>query len=267
MALLAVVGDKSEYYSSVDGAGAIASSGRATPGQHYWGAATTAVIRDVNQNQYLSKLNTVGTVNDPLPAVGTPLTAGEIYAWDGQNVIVRQSHTRTEHDPDIVPALFSVYRADSDRLDWIANEEVWLGDDRKYGGIMYDCIQPHTTQAGWTPDVTPALWSVLAVDPDGNWTVGVAYAVGDIVLYDAVEYRCLQAHTGQAGWEPSVAATLWELVDPGTGDDWPDWVQPTGAHDAYNAGDQVTFNSTHWISTAANNVWAPGVYGWEMADA
>lgn len=40
------------------------------------------------------------------------------------------------------------------------------------------------------------------------------------------------------------------------------WVQPTGAHDAYPLGAQVTRNGRTWTSTVAANVWEPGVYGW-----
>lgn len=40
------------------------------------------------------------------------------------------------------------------------------------------------------------------------------------------------------------------------------WVQPTGAHDSYNTGDQVTHNGSTWTSTHNANVWEPGVFGW-----
>jgi hypothetical protein len=42
------------------------------------------------------------------------------------------------------------------------------------------------------------------------------------------------------------------------------WVQPTGSQDAYQVGDRVTFEGQTWESTAANNVWSPGVYGWTV---
>ncbi len=45
--------------------------------------------------------------------------------------------------------------------------------------------------------------------------------------------------------------------------EFPEWSQPLGAHDAYNLGDKVSHNGKKWVSTAANNVWEPGVYGWE----
>ena len=42
----------------------------------------------------------------------------------------------------------------------------------------------------------------------------------------------------------------------------PAWVQPTGGHDAYALNSRVTHKGKTWTSTAAANVWEPGVYGW-----
>lgn len=46
-------------------------------------------------------------------------------------------------------------------------------------------------------------------------------------------------------------------------EEFPEWVQPIGAHDAYEAGPKVSHNGKKWVSTAPANVWEPGVYGWE----
>lgn len=43
---------------------------------------------------------------------------------------------------------------------WKAGETVKAGDLRSYGGVVYKCIQSHTTQAGWEPPAVPALWAV-----------------------------------------------------------------------------------------------------------
>ena len=51
-------------------------------------------------------------------------------------------------------------------------------------------------------------------------------------------------------------------------DEWPEYVQPTGAHDAYRTGDKVTWNGKHYISKMDGNVWNPDAYpaGWELAE-
>ena len=48
-------------------------------------------------------------------------------------------------------------------------------------------------------------------------------------------------------------------------DEWPEYVQPTGAHDAYQVGDKITWNGKHYICVLANCVWSPDAYpaGWE----
>lgn len=91
------------------------------------------------------------------------------------------------------------------------------------------------------------------------WESGVAYAVGDRRQYNGLLYRCVQAHTSQADWTPDVVPALWVRTST---EEWPEWIQPQGAHDAYNAGDKVSHNGKHWISDIDANVYEPGVYGW-----
>lgn len=92
------------------------------------------------------------------------------------------------------------------------------------------------------------------------WETNTAYAVGDRRQYDGLLYRCVQAHTSQDDWTPSQVPALW--VRTWT-DEWPEWIQPQGAHDAYNRGDKCSYKGKHWICTIDGNVYAPDVYGWE----
>ena len=93
------------------------------------------------------------------------------------------------------------------------------------------------------------------------WVVGKAYAVSDRAQYNGTLYKCIQAHTSQADWMPSATPALWKTVSL---DEYPEWVQPTGAHDAYNIGDKVTYNGQHYVCTSNANVYAPDVYGWDL---
>lgn len=93
------------------------------------------------------------------------------------------------------------------------------------------------------------------------WSTGAAYAVGDRVQYNGTLYKCIQAHTSQSNWMPSATPALWKVVSV---DEYPEWVQPTGAHDAYNKGDKVSYNGKHYVCTADANAYAPDVYGWEL---
>lgn len=92
------------------------------------------------------------------------------------------------------------------------------------------------------------------------WAIGRAYAIDDRAQYNGTLYRCVQAHTSQADWTPDATPALWVIV---TVEEWPEWVQPTGAQDAYAKDSKVTHNGKKWISSYDANVWEPGVYGWE----
>lgn len=86
------------------------------------------------------------------------------------------------------------------------------------------------------------------------WDVGISYKVDDRVRYDEVLYKVLQAHISQSDWTPDVAVSLFVRVSV---EEWPEWVQPTGAQDAYNIGDRVSHNDKHWESLIDANVWEP----------
>ena len=93
-----------------------------------------------------------------------------------------------------------------------------------------------------------------------TWVENTAYAVDDRIRYVDILYKCVQAHTSQTGWEPPLTPALWTRVSI---EEWPDWIQPTGAQDAYMKDDKVSHLNKHWISTADYNIWEPSVYGWD----
>lgn len=96
-----------------------------------------------------------------------------------------------------------------------------------------------------------------------DWQTDTVYSVGDRRKYDGLLYRCVQAHTSQADWTPPAVPALWVRTST---EEWPEWIQPTGAHDAYSKGDKVSHNGKHWISDVDANIWEPGAYGWSEAE-
>lgn len=93
------------------------------------------------------------------------------------------------------------------------------------------------------------------------WKEDGTYQTGDRVRCEDTLYRCLQDHTAQADWKPSEAVSLWVRVDDPS-IEFPAWIQPMGAQDAYPKGAKVSHNGKHWISDVDSNVWEPSVYGW-----
>lgn len=97
------------------------------------------------------------------------------------------------------------------------------------------------------------------------WRAGKEYKYGDVFTYLGKFYRVINKipHTSAPEWLPPDAVSLYtEIANPA--EEWPDWKQPEGAHNAYPKGAKVTFNGQKWISVfdGANN-WQPGVFGWE----
>lgn len=88
-----------------------------------------------------------------------------------------------------------------------------------------------------------------------EWHTGVDYRIGQVVRYQDQLYRCVQDHASQADWTPDASASLWSSISFTEGVE--DWVQPTGAHDAYNVGDHVMHDGVEWVSLVNGNVWEP----------
>lgn len=88
------------------------------------------------------------------------------------------------------------------------------------------------------------------------------YLVGDRIRFNDNLYKCLVAHTAQESWNPEGAPSLWAKVLAGQeGTEIGEWVQPDSTN-PYMTGDKVLHNGKTWESAIDNNVWEPGVYGW-----
>ena len=92
---------------------------------------------------------------------------------------------------------------------------------------------------------------------------GMLYKAGQRVRYNGTLHKVLQDHTSQHGWTPAAAPSLFAkvLTDPIGAAILP-WEQPNSTN-PYMKGDKVTHNGSMWVSLIDNNVWEPGVYGWE----
>jgi chitin-binding protein len=71
---------------------------------------------------------------------------------------------------------------------------------------------PPTTPPTTTPPTAAPTTAPPTGTPTGTWAAGTAYRVGDVVTYGGRSYRCRQAHTALAGWEPPNVPALWLLL-------------------------------------------------------
>lgn len=92
---------------------------------------------------------------------------------------------------------------------------------------------------------------------------GKTYKTGEMLRRNGELMKVLQDHVSQPGWTPEAAPSLFAkvLTDPAGGNILP-WVQP-GSTNPYRLGDMVTHNGKTWMCSTDNNVWEPGVYGWD----
>ena len=158
-----------------------------------------------------------------------------------------------------------------------------VGDVRAEDGVPYKCVQAHDSAANpdWKPSATPALWMQYhgtSRETARAWVAPAGahdmYKKGEWMIYtDGKLYECLS----DTAYSPADLPSAWRAdgadADTPGGDDaegdakWPDFVQPTGAHDAYNTGDKITFEGKRYICQMDNCAYSPAAYpaGWKEA--
>lgn len=85
---------------------------------------------------------------------------------------------------------------------------------------FYACVDLQIGGGGGNPNPTPTRTTAPPTPPattappqaGGTWRAGTAYQVGSQVTYGGVTYRCQQAHTAIAGWEPPNTPALWQRL-------------------------------------------------------
>lgn len=102
---------------------------------------------------------------------------------------------------------------------WTAGETTGINysvNDRvRYDGRLWKCVQAHTSQIGWEPDRTPALWTEVAEPgeiPVWRQPTGAqdAYSRGDRVHYPDADGAVYVSTVDNNVWEPTVYG--WEVV-------------------------------------------------------
>lgn len=96
---------------------------------------------------------------------------------------------------------------------WQPNVKYKVGQLRTYGDgdnrKLYRCVQEHTSQADWTPDVATSLW-VVAGDPAEEWPAW-SQPIG---AHDAYDKGAKASHNGER-WVSEIDDNVWEPGAPG----------------------------------------------------
>ena len=104
-----------------------------------------------------------------------------------------------------------------------------------------------------------------------EWKPG-SFAVGDVVKHNGQPWKCVQAHdsTRNPDWQPGAAASLWSPYHSKSPAWALDWVQPTGAQDAYQQGEYMVWtDGSLYQCRQDNTVWPPTELptAWEKQEA
>lgn len=160
-----------------------------------------------------------------------------------------------------------------------------LNDVRQYEGNPYKCVQAHdsTDNPDWTPAAYPALWMEYHGTDKESARAWIAptgaqdmYKVGEWMIWtDGSLYECLSDTT----YSPEELASAWKKYEEGGGtpvesepdtptETIPEFVQPTGAENAYNIGDKVRFEGKIYESLINGNTYSPTAYplGWKEVE-
>jgi hypothetical protein len=78
---------------------------------------------------------------------------------------------------------------------------------KKSDAIRFRCVIEHAAQS---LDDNTALTAPSLLP---EWTSSTDYTQGYKVQMNGKLWRCLQAHTAQDGWEPGIAASLWDQIN------------------------------------------------------
>ena len=101
------------------------------------------------------------------------------HALKLRQMIVKAVLSLSDDDAYAVPELFPRWKTDT----------AYALDDRiSYNDKLYKCVQAHTSQSDWAPDITPAMWTEVPEpgtipvwrQPTGSQD---AYMEGDMVYY------------------------------------------------------------------------------------
>lgn len=110
-----------------------------------------------------------------------------------------------------------------------------------YAGACVLCRQSHARTI-YPPQDTPALFSVYRSSGDTTleWIANESIMVGNIREYNTINYRCIQAHVTQLGWEPPNTLALWIVDIPIVPGEWAIGV-------AYVIDDTAVYSGTDYI--------------------
>ena len=114
-----------------------------------------------------------------------PLTAEEVTA-----LLIKQQINTLSVDDNTALRMVEFYP------EWASGMDYSTGYKVQRGGKLWRCVQAHTSQNGWEPEKTPALWTEICETHAGTlddpipYSGNMALESGTYYIQDYVIYLC-----------------------------------------------------------------------------
>lgn len=130
------------------------------------------------------------------------------HAYKLRDILHKASVSLSDEDALEAVELFAV---------WKAGTEYTVNQRIRHDGKLYRCVQAHTSQIGWEPDKTPALWTEVAKPgeiPVWRQPTGAqdAYNKGDRVHYPDADGPVYESLIDANVYSPEAYPQGWEVV-------------------------------------------------------
>lgn len=211
---------------------------------------------------------------------------GKIAAQQVQSNSANMTGTELNAEVDYIPSFKSAVAKDN-----MLNRKAGQVDGfvcKSSAGRVVKLIQNYDSETyTQEPEELPAQWRFVWSTNPKHALPFIELATSPYATNDCCTYSGHVWRSGQDGnvWAPGSVGVKWDdlgtieevmsgnisipetPVGPGDTQDpqYDEWVRPSGAHDAYNTGDIVSYNGKLYKSKIDNNTWAPDEYaaGWE----
>jgi len=152
--------------------------------------------------------------------------------------------------------------------DWAVSTRYKVNDIAKYNGLVYICIQEHTSAATIADglEIDQAKWNVFS---EGfywrnNWSISTRYRVNDVIKYNGIVYVCNTGHTSAAtttdGLE--VDQAKWDKLTEGF-----EWTTNWSISTRYRVNDIVKYGGQLYVCNTGHTSAATIADGLEIDQA
>ena len=188
---------------------------------------------------------------------GTSYVVDDVVSNGGQSYVCVKNHTASPAfvtDLDNIPTYWNLVAGGTNWTgDWQVGTYYNEGDQAKYGGIVYVCIEAHTSAATIADglELDQSKWEAFAASVEwrSDWAVSTRYRVNDLVTYGGYTYVCNTAHTSAATVADGLELdqSKWDTFNAGI-----IYRGEFAGSTRYRINDVVKYGASTWICTTAH---------------